>query len=466
MEEINIKDFFNYLKHYIMAFVVMAALFVGGIATYDVMFKKPVYQAQTTIVIAKSDNSTNAAATLNDVNASQKLATTYGEIAKSELVLNKVIDNLDLSVSVKDLSRNLTVKPVEDTSILSVTVKDLDAGQAARIANEIADVFSEEVAKIYKLENVSQLSIAKVPETPANNTLTRDVILAFFGGIAVVAGFAFLRFYLDDAVKNTDEVEKIYGLPMTGRISKSDMKPVKKGAVMSELVVEKYPKAIVSENIKSLRTNLQFTAIDNNLKTILVTSTNAGEGKSFVSANLAISFAQAEKKVLLIDCDLRKGRVHRLFDVPNTDGLSNLLTDELENIPRYIHSTNINNLDIITCGTYPPNPSELLASRKNKRLLTSLRHRYDIIIFDGAPIGGLADSVILSSLMDETIIVVRDGSTSKHDLMTAKNELEKVGAKVAGIVFNMVNRKSSKYYNNYYYYGDAGHGHAGHGHKK
>ena len=454
MEEINIKDFFSYLKHYIMAFVVVIILAVGGIAAYDVMFKKPIYQAQTTIVIAKSDSSTNAAATLNDVNASQKLATTYGEIAKSELVLNKVIDNLDLSVSVKDLSRNLTVKPVEDTSILSVTVRDLDAGQAARIANEIADVFSEEVAKIYKLENVSQLSIAKVPEAPANNTLTRDVILAFFGAIVVVTGFAFLRFYLDDAVKNTDEVEKVYGLPMTGRISKSDMKPVKKGAAMSELVVEKYPKAIVSENIKSLRTNLQFTAIDNNLKTVLVTSTNAGEGKSFVSANLAISFAQAEKKVLLIDCDLRKGRVHRLFDVPNTDGLSNLLTDELENIPRYIHGTNINNLDIITCGTYPPNPSELLASRKNKRLLTSLRHRYDIIIFDGAPIGGLADSVILSSLMDETVIVVKDGSTSKNDLMNAKNELEKVGAKMAGIVFNMVNRKSSKYYNNYYYYGD------------
>ena len=247
---------------------------------------------------------------------------------------------------------------------------------------------------------------------------------------------------------------------MTGRISKSDSKPAKKGAPVSELVVEKYPKAIVSENIKSLRTNLQFTAIDNNLKTILVTSTNASEGKSFVSANLAISFAQAEKRVLLIDCDLRKGRVHRLFDVPNTDGLSNLLTDELDNIPHYIHSTGINNLDIITCGTYPPNPSELLASKKNKRLLASLRHRYDIIIFDGAPIGGLADSVILSSLMDETIIVVKDGATSKNDLMNAKNELSKVGAKVAGVVFNMVNRRSSKYYNNYYYYGDQlGNGH-------
>ena len=286
-------------------------------------------------------------------------------------------------------------------------------------------------------------SSAKV--SPSNNTVTRDVILAVVIAVALVGGFAFLRFYLDDTVKHADEVEKIFGLPKTGRICKNDMKASKKGETVSELVVEKYPKSIVSENIKSLRTNLQFTAVDKNLKTILVTSTNASEGKSFVSANLAISFAQAEKKVLLVDCDLRKGRVHRLFDVPNTD--------DLDNLSHYIHSTSVDNLDIITCGTYPPNPSELLASKKNKRLLTSLRHRYDIIIFDGAPIGGLADSVILSSLMDETVIVVKDANTSRNDLIAAKGELEKVGAKVAGIVFNMVDRKSSRYYSYYYGHG-------------
>lgn len=191
MEEINIKDYFIYLKHYIIAFIVVIALAVGGIVAYDLILKKPVYQAQTTIVIAKSDNTTNSASTLNDVNASQKLATTYGEIAKSELVLNKVVSNLNLPMTAKELGKNLTVKPVEDTSILSVTVKDLDAWQASRIANEIADVFSEEVSKIYKLDNVSQLSVAKTPETPANNTLTRDVILAFAVAVAAVAGFAF-----------------------------------------------------------------------------------------------------------------------------------------------------------------------------------------------------------------------------------------------------------------------------------
>lgn len=449
MEEINIKEFFSYLKHYILAFIVFALVAAVGVTIYESMFKKPIYQAQTTVVIAKSDETeVGTAATLNEINASQKLASTYSVIAKSELVLNQVINELGLNTTASELSKNLTIKPVDDTAVLGITVKYPTAEMSAVIANKIASVFSAEVARIYKIENVTQLSVAVEPESPANNTLKRDLILAVVISIFAVAGFAFLRFYLDDSVKHSDDVEKTIGMPVAGRVLKSDEK-----RKLSELVVEKSPKAIVSENIKSLRTNLQFTAVDKDLKTILITSTNASEGKSFISSNLAISFAQADKRVLIIDCDLRKGRLHRLFGVPNTNGLSNLLTNDLRYFGKYIQKTKIKNLDIITCGTYPPNPSELLASKKNKRLIDMLCDYYDIIIFDGAPVGGLADSVILSSFVDETLIVVKDGETAKGDLMVAKESLEKVGARIAGIVFNMVNKKSSKYYN--YYYGDS-----------
>ena len=449
MEEINLKDFFIYLKNYIIAFIVVIIIIVGGVAIYDTQIKKPIYQAKTTVVIANSDEKNNTTTTLNDVNMSQKLTTTYSEIAKSELVLGQVVDNLELNTNVKDLSKNVSVKPVDDTAILSITVKNRDAEQAAVIANKIAEVFTKEITKIYKLDNVSQLSTANTPEAPANNTLTRDLVLALAAAVFAVAGFAFLKFYLDDTVKQSDDIEQTIGLPVTGKISKND---IKNKQDVTELVAEQFPKAIVSENIKSLRTNLQFTAIDKNLKTILITSTNAGEGKSFVSSNLAISFAQADKKVLLVDCDLRKGRLHRLFGIPNKEGLSNLLAGDIRNFEKYVHKTKIKNLKVITCGTYPPNPSELLASQKNKRLISSLARHYDIIIFDGAPINGLADSVILSSFMDETLVVVKDSNTAKNDLIATKNALEKVGAKIAGTVFNMVNRKSSKYY---YYYGEA-----------
>ena len=448
MEEINIRDFFTYLKRYIPLFVIVIALAVGGTIVYDVVIKKPVYQAQTTVVIAKSDSIDGSAASLNDINASQKLATTYSEIAKSELVLNRVIENLQLETTTKELGRNLTIKPVDDTSILSITARNYNGRLAATIANEIAKVFSSEVKALYKIENVTQLSIATIPESPSNNTLTRDLVLAVAISALLVGGFAFLRFYLDDTIKQSDDVEKMIGLPITGTILRSDIK--KKGAA-SELIVDKSPKAIISENIKSLRTNLQFASIDKHMKTILVTSTNASEGKSFVSANLAASFSQADKRVLLVDCDLRKGRLHRLFGIPNTSGLSNILAGDLRSLSRHIRSTKIKNFDVITCGTYPPNPSELLASQKNKRLIKMLCDHYDIVIFDGAPIGGLADSVILSSLVDETLIVVKEGTTSKNDLLMAKDSIEKVGGKIAGLVFNMVNRKSAKYYNSYYY---------------
>ena len=445
MEEINIKDYFIYLKHYIWAFIVVLILAVGGIVAYDLMVKKPIYQAGTTIVIAKSDGTDGTQITLNDINASQKLASTYSEIAKSELVLNRVIENLGLPTNSKELSKNVTIKPVEDTSIISVSVKDANAERAAVIANEIATVFSEEVMKIFRLDNVSQLSIAATPTAPSNNTLTRDIILAAAIAILGVAGLAFIRFYLDDSVKHSDDVEKIYGLPVAGTISKSDQK----GKKENELVVANLPKSAVSENIKSLRTNLQFTAVDKNLKTILVTSTNASEGKSFVSSNLAISFAQAGKKVLLVDCDLRKGRLHKIFKIFNNGGLSNLLADDPKRLRTYIRETSVEDLGVITCGTYPPNPSELLASQKMKKALFNLRSHFDIIILDGAPINGLADSVILSKLVDEVIIVVKDSETSRTDLLATKTALDKVDAKVAGIVFNGVNQRGKKY--NYYY---------------
>lgn len=452
MEEINIKDFFIYLKKYFFAFVLLIAVAVVGVVVYDTAIKKPIYQANTTVVIAKSDGVDGVAATLNDINASQKLVTTYGEIAKSELVLNQVIENLKLNMSAKALGKNLSIKPVDDTSILSITARDLNPRLAAMIANEIAMVFSKQVTEIYKIDNVKQLSVAVTPENPSNNTLNRDIILAVVISVAIVAGFAFVRFYLDDTVKHSDDVEKNLGMSTAGSILKGDSK-IKKSS--DELIVEKYPKAIISENIKSLRTNLQFTSVDRDLETILVTSTNAGEGKSFISSNLAVSFAQAGGRVLLVDCDLRKGRLHKIFGLTNTEGLSNLLTSDLRGLSKYVRPTKINNLDVITCGTYPPNPSELLASQKNKRLIKILREHYDIVIFDGVPVAGLADSVILSTLVDETLVVVRDGFTSKNDLVYVKESLDKVGAKVAGVVFNMVNQRATKYYSSYYY-GDTG----------
>ena len=471
MEEINLRDFFVYLKKYIVLFIVAIILAVGGTFIYNKNFKTPLYTASSSIVLYQGgDSSSTGSATLNEINVGQKLVSTYSELIKSEVILQKVVDELHLDMNYRDLAKQITVKTEDNTMLLGIEVKDANPERAALIANKVADIFTKETVSRFKIENINVWGVAKVPENPSNMSMSRDLVLAAMIAIFGVMALAFLIFYFDDTVKYSEDMADKIGLPMAGKIVKSDIsrrtrtstvkvantssdrtKTKDSIKIPTEIVVERHPKAAVSESIKSLRTNLQFTSVDQNLKTILMTSSMPGEGKSFVSANLAASFAQTDKKVLLVDCDLRRGRMHKIFDLSNINGLSNLLADSLSNVNKYIQKTPIKHLDVITRGTCPPNPSELLSSKKNKSLIEHLRRNYDIIIFDGTPCNGLTDSIIMSTLVDETLIVVGTGSTPRSALMATKDSLQKVNAKIAGIVPNRIARKAATYYT---YYGD------------
>ena len=174
----------------------------------------------------------------------------------------------------------------------------------------------------------------------------------------------------------------------------------------NELIVANNPKSGVAEAIKTIRTNLLFSSIDEPVKSILMTSSMSGEGKSFVSANLAVAFAQAGVKVLIVDCDLRRGRQHKIFNIDNEQGLSNLLLDDVDkNYKKYIKKTRYENIYVLPMGIVPPNPSELLASAKNKQLVKLLKQKFDLVIYDGVPVGGLTDSIIMADLVDKIVIV-------------------------------------------------------------
>lgn len=219
----------------------------------------------------------------------------------------------------------------------------------------------------------------------------------------------------------------------------------------NELVVIGNPKSHIAESIRTIRTNLQFSSVDDDVKTILVTSTVPSEGKSFISSNLAVAFAQNDAKVLIVDCDMRKGRLHKIFNVTNEKGLSNLLIDEVEDEFRhYIRKTKIDNLYILTMGTVPPNPSELLDSVKNKLLIKVLKKKFDYIIFDGVPINGLTDSLIMARLVDKVVIVSALKQTRMELLENTKRSLQSVGANVAGIIVNKTAPSGTNYYNHYY----------------
>lgn len=229
----------------------------------------------------------------------------------------------------------------------------------------------------------------------------------------------------------------------------------------SELVVANSPKSPEAETFRSLRTNIQFMNADSEKKVMQITSTVPGEGKSYVTANLAIAFAQINKKVLIIDVDMRKGRQYSLFNLNPRPGLSNFLsgvvdsdfTLDKDNIESYIQPTDIENLFVITSGSVPPNPSELLVSNKMGKVIDGLMDKFDIVIFDAPPCLIVADALIMSRLVDFNLIVSAQNITKMEDLNKAKTAIENVNGKVAGIILNKV-QVTAKTYENSYYYGD------------
>ena len=454
MEEINIRDFLNYLKKYVLVIVAVALVLIIGVFIYDKSIKKPLYTTYTTIILTKSNEAqTGTTITQNDILLNQKLVETYSKIIKSKLVLEQVISETGVTYTAEELSENVNVEAYENTEMLKISVTDQDPELAASIANSIAQVFSGEIAKIYQINNISVVDVAVTPEEVSNNTLKRDLLLALFVSIFGTIAVVFVVYYFDDTVKLTDNLEEEIGMPVVAKVFKSDIGSKNNRKV--ELLAQKYPKSVVSESIKTLRTNLQFSSVDEDIKTILITSSIPGEGKSFISANLAISFAQTDKKVLIVDCDMRKGRQHRIFKLSNSKGLSNLLIDDMTNYKDYINKTSVPGVHVITRGTVPPNPSELLNSKKNADLLRVLKAKYDVIIYDGVPCNGLPDSIIMSKLVDKVLIVSSDSMTPKSVLESTKKQLESVNAPVAGDVLNNVNRKNSTYGKYYGYYGDS-----------
>ncbi|RIW36063.1 polysaccharide biosynthesis tyrosine autokinase [Bacillus salacetis] len=216
-----------------------------------------------------------------------------------------------------------------------------------------------------------------------------------------------------------------------------------------KLVTDAAPKSPVSEQYRTLRTNIEFSQVDDAYRSLMVTSTGPGEGKSTTSANLAVVFAQQGKKVLLIDADLRKPTMHYTFQKMNTVGLSNAVTKQV-GLTDAVQSTRVENLDILTSGPIPPNPAELLGSKGMNSLLEEMYRLYDVVIFDTPPVLAVTDAQILANKCDGTVLVVSSGRTEIEAAQKAKEQLQSAQAKLLGVVLNNKEVKSSQYY---YYYG-------------
>lgn len=218
------------------------------------------------------------------------------------------------------------------------------------------------------------------------------------------------------------------------------------------LVVSSRPNSVISEQFRTIRTNIQFSMVDENLKSLVITSAGPGSGKSIISANLAATFASEDKRVLLVDADLRKPTVHKTFRVRNNDGLTRLLTDRGAQIEDMVYRTHVEGLFILTSGAIPPNPAELLASKRMNELMKEMEGKFDLIVYDMPPIIAVTDAQIMASKVDGTIFVLPKGQASKEEVLKSKELLEMVNANILGAVFNRVEKASDSYY---YYYGEV-----------
>lgn len=222
----------------------------------------------------------------------------------------------------------------------------------------------------------------------------------------------------------------------------------------NSLIVYEKPKSPVSEAYRVLRTNIQFANVDMPLKALAITSSGPGEGKTTTISNLAITFAQTGSKVLLVDGDLRKPSIHKVYELSNSTGLVNVLAKQVS-LSSCIQETFIENLFILTSGPTPPNPSELLQSDSMQKFVADVGELFDVVLIDTPPVCNVTDAAILSSLMDGIILVAASGKVKIENIKRAKDILDKVNANIVGVVLNKLDKNSNRgYYNSYYSYGD------------
>ena len=445
MEEINLKELFDYfidkIKYIIIATLVCCL--IGGI--YTKFLTIPMYKSSTTVILGSNQEGTGI--TQSDISINNNLVSTYAEIIKSRRVLEQVQKELNESYTYKELASEISVSSINNTQIIKITVEDNNALNAKIIANLVAKVFTVEVPELYNLDNVHILDVAIEEDEPYNINVAKSSIIGGLLGLVLSSGIFFVIYYFDRTAKSVEQVEEVLQMPILGSVEETKN-------LKEELVVATNPKEIISEQIRTIRTNLQFTSADEKIKTILITSSIPSEGKSFISSNLATAFAQNNKKVLIVDCDMRKGRVNKIFKISNRIGLSNLLAykeDDEENLEDYVFKTKIDNLYVIPRGKVPPNPSELLNSQKTAKLISLLSEIFDYIIFDGPPVNGLSDSLIMSDFVDRTIVVTSLNSAPIELLESTKKMLTNVNAKVAGVIVNKVPRRKGSGKSYYYY---------------
>ena len=457
-EYIDMKKILNIIlsKKIFIALIILLSLVVGYFYSY--YYKKPQYNSSVTVLLTGDEAQGEKQVTQIDLNLNSGLISTYGSIAKSANVLSKVIENLGLDISVRNLQKNLTVAEIKNTQFLKITVENSNPEIAMKIANEISTVFVEQIKTIYNIQNINIIDTAEISNTPCNINHIKDMAIALMAGIFASGVLILILYILDDTIKSEKDIPVNLKLETIGTIPNTNK-------TNNELIIETDPKSYIVECLKTTRTNILYASNINKKKAILFTSAREKEGKSFIVNNIAVAFAQANKKVLIVDTNLRtpKGR-SQIFENQTGEGLSDFIKEitenkleNLEKAKKYIKETKIPNLHILESGTIPPNPSELLSSTNMRNLLELLKSMYDLVLLDGTPSMIVSDSIALSTMVDSTILIAENKVSKINELKKTKRQIQDVGGKIMGVILNKSDVQHNKYYGKGYgyYYGDG-----------
>ena len=459
-EELDLTSILETIKKWAFLIILFMILGLAGAFLYNstAILK---YQSKTTLYVEPSVSS--AGVDYQGILTNQKMVQTYAEIIKSRRVINKVIENLNLNLTYEELMDELSLSSATDTQIITVSVKDSSPVRAANIANEIATVLIGDLKENMKITNIKVIDEAIENDKAVEPRKTINMLVGLTGGMMVSLLLVFIFEASDRKITTHEDIKKYLNIKTLGIIplnSIDDKIRSKKGNYVKpaegntlNIKILSDPNSLVSESVRMIRTNLDFA----DLKLINVTSTMPSEGKSEFITNLASSFALLDKKVLVVDCDLRKPRVHRNFGLQRGKGLSNILLSKgdiyYKNVIQKFVSNKVT-IDILSAGAQVSNPSELINSKAFDDLLKELKEEYDLVLLDCPPVSNLTDGILVSKLVDGTVYVIESDRVDRELVSSTLDELRTNGANLLGTVLTQVDVKKEKRYGykyNYYY---------------
>ncbi len=463
--EISIREILS-LFYGKIKFILLLTL-IGGCSLFTVnkFVLKPVYTATVQLYVNSYNNTTEE--NLNELNYAQKIVNTYINFLQTQSFYQKVLDQSGVHYTKEELDKMTEIKTVNSTEIFEISVTSNSAEDSYKLARVMQEVAPELIGKIKDNTRISVVDPVLYPNAPSGPRVMLNTILGNILGFLLAIAISIIQKLIDVNVKDEEELSSKYSIPILGSIPCFDKVSTDKIWVLRKIFKKKKENVndvynhtlnldtnfVIKEAYKSLRANLRYILRNDGCKTLLINSPTPEDGKSTTCTNVAITIAQTGARVLIIDCDLRKGRQHKAFGITNSYGISDLISG-IKSETDVIKESGYENLHVITLGTIPPNPTELLYSSQMEEVLNSLKCYYDYILIDTPPVNVVSDALSLSKLVNGVLLVVKEDYTTHPNIETAINKYKLVDGKILGFVLNAITvsqgmKSKSDYYENY-----------------